>query len=79
MLEREVREHDPLVALDGGSDGLAAYRAILSQAGTMLAPRGFLGLEIGHDQGETVAGLCRAAGLSNVRIASRPGGPRARG
>ena len=73
-LEREVREHDPLVALDGGSDGLAAYRAILSQAGTMLAPGGFLGLEIGYDQGETVAGLCRAAGLSNVRIQRDLGG-----
>jgi release factor glutamine methyltransferase len=74
MLEREVRDHDPLVALDGGSDGLSAYRAILSQAGTILAPGGFLALEIGHDQGETVAGLCREAGLSNVQIRRDLGG-----
>ena len=67
-LGREVREHDPLVALDGGPDGLAAYRSILAQAGTMLAPSGFLALEIGYDQGEAVAGLCREAGLSNVHI-----------
>jgi release factor glutamine methyltransferase len=73
-LEREVREHDPLIALDGGADGLAAYRAILAQAGTMLAPGGFLVLEIGHDQGEDVAGFCRGIGLSEVRIHSDLGG-----
>lgn len=73
-LQREVREHDPLIALDGGADGLAAYRAILAWAGTMLAPGGFLALEIGHDQGEAVAGLSREAGLSNVRIHPDLGG-----
>jgi release factor glutamine methyltransferase len=67
-LGREVREHDPLIALDGGADGLAAYRAILAWAGTMLAPGGFLALEIGHDQGEAVAELSREAGISNVRL-----------
>ena len=73
-LRREVREHDPLIALDGGADGLAAYRAILARAGTMLAPGGFLALEIGHDQGDDVAGLCREAGLSDVRIHPDLGG-----
>ena len=73
-LGREVRERDPLTALDGGPDGLAAYRSILAQTGTMLAPSGFLALEVGYDQGEAVAGLCREAGLSNVRIHPDLGG-----
>jgi release factor glutamine methyltransferase len=73
-LGREVREHDPLTALDGGPDGLAAYRTILSRAGTMLAPDGFLALEIGHDQGEAVSGLCREAVLSDVRVHPDLGG-----
>ena len=45
----------------------------------MLADGGFLALEIGHDQGEAVAGLCRKAGLSDVRIHRDLGGPTARG
>jgi release factor glutamine methyltransferase len=67
-LQREVRDHEPLIALDGGEDGLAAHRAILSQVGTLLGPGGFLALEIGYDQGEAVAALFRAAGLSRVRV-----------
>ena len=67
-LRREVRKHDPLVALDGGTDGLTAYRAILERAGTMLAPGGFLAFEVGHDQGDDVAELCGRAGLFDVRI-----------
>jgi release factor glutamine methyltransferase len=42
-----VRDHDPLRALDGGPDGLDAYRAIAAGAGPLLAPGGLLALEIG--------------------------------
>lgn len=49
-LEREVRDWDPSIALDGGGDGLDAYRAILRSAGTVLKPGGKLYLEIGYDQ-----------------------------
>ena len=77
-LEPEVRAHDPLLALDGGADGLSAYRAILDQAAGLLAPAGVVALEIGFDQGATVAGLGRGAGLEVLEVARDLGGqPRA--
>lgn len=63
-LAPEVREHDPLLALDGGEDGLAAYRAIASDAPRLLVPRGRLVMELGQGQAESVSALVRAAGLS---------------
>jgi release factor glutamine methyltransferase len=63
-LATEVRDHDPLGALDGGSDGLDAYRALIPQAVRLLAPGGTLALEVGHDQGADVAQLMAAAGLT---------------
>lgn len=62
-LASEVRDHDPLGALDGGSDGLEAYRALIPQAVRLLAPGGGLALEVGHDQGADVEQLMAAAGL----------------
>ena len=62
-LDREVREHDPHLALDGGADGLAAYRAIAADAARLLAPRGHLVLEIGQGQDGDVVRLLTAAGL----------------
>jgi release factor glutamine methyltransferase len=73
-LPAEVRKHDPRIALDGGADGLAAYRAILSRIGKLVAPGGFLAFEVGYDQGESVAALCRQAGLSEVGIRRDLGG-----
>lgn len=49
-LPRSVREYEPRVALDGGSDGLAVYRRLIPQAARLLRPGGLLALEIGHDQ-----------------------------
>jgi release factor glutamine methyltransferase len=63
-LASEVRDHDPLGALDGGSDGLNAYRALIPQAARLLAPGGILALEVGHDQGADVEQLVAAAGLT---------------
>ncbi|HEY8382127.1 MAG TPA: peptide chain release factor N(5)-glutamine methyltransferase [Microvirga sp.] len=60
-LDPDVREHDPMAALDGGADGLDAYRRILDEAPRLLRPGGHLLLEIGYDQGESVPRL--AAGL----------------
>ena len=56
-LEREVRNWDPLLALDGGPDGLEAYRDIAAGACPMLAPGGLLMVEIGAGQEAAVAGV----------------------
>ena len=63
-LDREVREHDPLLALDGGPDGLDAYRALGPEFARLLAPAGRFFLEIGAGQGDEVAALLAGAGLA---------------
>lgn len=63
-LDRDVRDHDPHLALDGGTDGLDAYRAIAPGAAALLAPDGVLIFEVGHDQSAQVSALMRAAGLT---------------
>jgi release factor glutamine methyltransferase len=63
-LDIEVRNHDPIRALDGGKDGLDAYRVIAPAAARLLAPRGLLMVEVGHDQSDAVADLMAAAGLT---------------
>lgn len=50
-LQREVREHEPMIALDGGPDGLNFYRRIVEEAPDYLKKGGLLMLEIGHNQG----------------------------
>jgi release factor glutamine methyltransferase len=64
MLAREVREHDPRHALDGGADGLSAYRAITPDAPRLLAPGGHLVVEIGAGQQQDVEFLFAKAGLA---------------
>ena len=67
-LEPEVREHEPMMALDGTEDGLKFYRQIAKEAGSWLKPGGSIYLEIGYDQGEAVSGLLENAGFTNVRV-----------
>jgi release factor glutamine methyltransferase len=62
-LERDVRDYDPRPALDGGPDGLSAYRAIVADATRLLAPGGSLVLEIGQGQENDVARLLTNAEL----------------
>ncbi len=62
-LEPEVREHDPALALDGGADGLDAYRAIAAQLPGLLGPGGTAALEVGAGQAGEVARLLAGAGL----------------
>jgi release factor glutamine methyltransferase len=56
-LQREVRDHEPLVALSPGPDGLSVIRRLLTDAPAYLKPNGHLLMEIGFDQGETVRDL----------------------
>ena len=53
-LPKEVKFHDPLLSLDGGSDGLKSYRSIACQSFNLLADEGFLLLEIGYSQCKNV-------------------------
>jgi len=62
-LSREVRDHDPLRALDGGADGLEAYRALIPQAAGLLAAGGALIVEAGLGQRGPIEALMTAAGL----------------
>ena len=68
-LSTEVREHDPKAALDGGADGLDAYRALIRQAAKLLAPGGALVVEVGQGQSGDVEGLMTGAGLIRERPA----------
>ena len=61
-LEPEVRDHEPMMALDGGQDGLDFYRIIAEQAPEHLKKGGVLMLEIGFDQKEAVKGLLQETG-----------------
>lgn len=65
-LPREVRDFDPSVALDGGSDGLAAYRRILPEARRLLAAGGRLLVELGAGQAVEVAGIAKRCGFAQV-------------
>jgi release factor glutamine methyltransferase len=67
-LEPDVREFDPRGAIDGGIDGLAAYRVIAIHARHMLVPGGLLIAEIGKGQGDAVAALFAAAGFGGIGI-----------
>lgn len=63
VLQPEVRDFDPRRALDGGADGLSAYRMIIADTRRILAPDGVLVLELGAGQLDAVAALTAAAGL----------------
>lgn len=77
-LAPEVALHEPRAALDGGEDGLDAYRALLPELPRLLAPGGIAVLEIGFGQAESVSALARAAGLAEVELRRDLGGvPRA--
>jgi release factor glutamine methyltransferase len=60
----EVREYDPRAALDGGADGLDAYRALIPQAAGLLAPGAALVVEAGEGQGGPINALMTLAGLA---------------
>lgn len=64
----EVREQEPAMALDGGTDGCLFYRRLAAEAGRYLRQGGWLYLEIGYDQGGMVSGLLQENGFDNIQI-----------
>jgi release factor glutamine methyltransferase len=68
QLEPDVRDYEPRVALDGGRDGLDAYRALAPIIARRLKPTGKAFLEIGQGQEEKVPPLMGAAGLETLRV-----------
>ena len=67
-LEPEVRDHEPRLALDGGADGLDAYRQLAPEILRVLKPGGRFVVEIGHDQAEAVQSLFVAARAEAVSL-----------
>ncbi|MBE5777709.1 MAG: peptide chain release factor N(5)-glutamine methyltransferase [Clostridiales bacterium] len=66
-LQQEVLK-EPVMALDGGGDGLDFYRRIVTEAPHYLKPGGALMMEIGYDQGEKVSSMCVNAGYVDVLV-----------
>ena len=67
-LDSEVKDHDPIIALDGGGDGLDFYRRIIDNAGDYLNPGGVIIFEIGYDEAQEVLNLLGRAGYINVSV-----------
>ena len=67
-LEPEVRNHDPRLALDGGPDGLDAYRLLAPEIIRVLRPGGMFAVEIGVSQAADVTALFQAAGAEAVVV-----------
>lgn len=65
-LDREVRDHDPALALDGGPDGLDAYRALFAAASRLLGPGAPVVVEFGQGQAGDVAQLAATSGLIKI-------------
>lgn len=65
-LQPEVRDHEPALALDGGEDGLDAYREIAVDLPRLLKPGGLFAFEIGYDQGVAVTTIMQQAGGEDV-------------
>ena len=67
-LEPEVREHDPMLALDGGEDGLSFYRILAKEGKKHLNTRGMIFMEIGYDQGQAVKEIFASEGFVDIVI-----------
>ncbi len=67
-LDRNVKEYEPQLALQGGTDGLNYYRRIIQDAGVFLAGGGWLMLEVGYNQADAITNLMEHAGyLTDIR------------
>ncbi|HJR24164.1 MAG TPA: peptide chain release factor N(5)-glutamine methyltransferase [Acidimicrobiales bacterium] len=68
LVARQVRDHEPALALYGGADGLDHIRTIVGGAPDWLRGEGTLVVEIGDDQGAAAADLARAAGFDHLEV-----------
>ena len=73
-LAPEVRAHDPMAALDGGEDGLVAYREIIRLSGQHMKPGAWLVFEIGYDQKDAVSGQLEVAEFTEIGSSKDLGG-----
>ena len=73
-LDADVRDFEPRLALDAGTDALSFYRRIADKAARHLVPGGALMVEVGYGQAEAVSALFAAAGLHDLRVQRDLGG-----
>ncbi|NLZ84043.1 MAG: peptide chain release factor N(5)-glutamine methyltransferase [Clostridiales bacterium] len=64
----EVKDHEPIIALDGDEDGLLFYKRIGDKINDHLAPKGYIFLEIGFDQGLATTKILENAGIEDIKI-----------
>lgn len=67
-LEPQVRDYEPATALYAGEDGLAIYRRLIPEAFAHLESGGYLLLEIGHGQRDSIAALLQTSGFNEIRF-----------
>ena len=67
-LDAEVKDYEPRLALDGGTEGLDFYRRIVRDAGTYLKDNGILAFEIGYNQGHSVSDILEANGYQDIQV-----------
>jgi release factor glutamine methyltransferase len=67
-LATDVRDHEPRMALDCGPDGLAFYRRISSAAGQYLNLGGWIAVEVGHTQSQSVQKLFQETGWQSIQV-----------
>ncbi len=67
-LMEEVREHEPMLALDGDNDGLKFYRQIAKKLDRYLKKKGRIFFEIGYDQGQKVPEILEKYGFRDIRV-----------
>ena len=67
-LMREVRDYEPVMALEGGEDGLVFYRKLAAKAGVFLTDNGIILMEIGYDQGDDVVEIFTEHRYRNIRV-----------
>lgn len=65
-LQREIRDYEPIEALDGGEDGLYFYRRIIKQASVYLKKDGFVIFEVGHNQADDIEKIAISANFVNI-------------